>query len=184
MKNIGISIIVLLILVDVSWGQSKFAVGLEAGLSVPTGSTSDKYEVAFGAGAFAIIPLSSQTVAIVIGADYLSMAGKTTTETKTYNGPTIFGTITTTTSYNDLQVTSIYAGPKIGGESGAYFLPALSFNSAKDTRFGLYLGGGFLLPLNSIKLNLAARYGILNLFGRDEGEDIKDGIGIYAGVVF
>lgn len=167
----------LLIFANLSLGQSKVAFGLEAGLVVPTGSTSDKYGTGYGAGAFAIIPTSSTIISIIAGADYLSMSGTTKTEY-------ISSGITITTTYDDLQVGSIYAGPKIGKEDGVYFLPAISFNFSTETRFGFYLGGGYLFPLESIKLHLGARYGVLNLIGKDEDEDSEAGIGIFAGIVF
>lgn len=184
MRNLGISIVLILVQMTILLGQSKFALGVEAGLVMPMGTTSDKYETGFGVGAFTMIPISSSSISIAIGGDYFSFAGKTTTETKVYTGPVVFGTVTTTTYYNDFHPVSIYAGPKIGNESGLYGLPALSFNFSDETRFGINLGGGYLFPLSSVKLHVAARYCILNLFGRNEGEDLKDGIGIFAGVVF
>ena len=176
MKNISISIIALVIFTNVSWGQSKLAFGLEAGLVVPTGSTSVKYGTGYGAGAFAIIPTSSTIVSIIAGADYLNMPGTTKTEQISIG--------ITTTIYDDLQIGSIYAGPKFGKEDGIYFLPAISFNFSTEIRFGFNLGGGYLLPLKSIKLHLGARYGILNVIGKDDDEDSEAGIGIFAGIVF
>lgn len=164
--------------------HSLVAFGLEGGLAVPTGSTSNKYGVGFGAGAFAIITTSSTTVSVVIGADYLNMPGKTKTEYEEGSGPGhISGGITTKTTYYGLQVGSFYAGPKFGKEDGAYFLPAISLNFSSETSFGFYLGGGVLIPLESIKLHLGARYGILNFIGKDKNEDSEGGIAIVVGIV-
>ena len=112
------------------------------------------------------------------------MPGKTTTETQVISLPGYYSSTTITTQYEDLQFGSLYAGPKFDYAKGVYFLPAVSINFASETRFGFYFGGGILLPLESIKLNLGARYGILNLLGKDEDEDSESGILIFAGIVF
>ena len=184
MKNTLMSIITFLLLVSVSSGQSKVSFGLEGGVALPMGSTSDRYGVGFGAGAFVIIPTASTSMSIVVGGDYLNMPGKTKTEIVTINLPGVSGTLTTITTYEDLQVGTVYAGPKFGRETGIYFLPSLSLNFANETRYGFYLGGGYLIPLNSVKLNLGARYGILNVLGKDTDEESDSGIAVFVGVVF
>ena len=184
MKNILLSVIILPLLISVLSGQSKVSFGLEGGMALPMGSTADNYGVGFGAGAFAIIPTSSTSIGIVIGGNYLSMPGSTTTENKTISYPGYYSSTTITTTYEDLQVGSIYAGPKFGKETGIYFLPSLSFNFSSETRFGFYLGVGYLIPLKSIEINLGARYGILNVLGKDIDEVSHSGIAILAGVVF
>jgi hypothetical protein len=177
-----------IILVALSAGtlpaQSRVLVGIEGGTAIPVGITSDHYGIGFGAGAFVIIPTTSEMVSVMLGADYLNMPGKTKTETIIYNGPDVYGYETRTTTYHDLQAGSLYAGPKIGEASGPYFLPALSLNYALEVRLGLYVGAGYLIQFESVGLNIGAKYGILNLVGRDGDEDLDGGIGIFVGVVF
>ena len=152
--------------------------------SLSTGNTSDKYETGYGGGLFVILPTSSASLDIVAGADYLNMPGKTITQTSIIDLPGYHSETTITTIYQDLQVVSIYAGPKFGKSDGIYFLPSVSLNIADEVRFGFYLGGGYLFPLESVKLHIGARWGILNLIGGDDKEDSESGLGIFAGIVF
>ena len=183
MKSISVLTIIVL-LVNPSWGQSKTSFGINANLALPVGKTSDKYGLGYGVGGLVKIPTSSPTVSILAGADYLNLPGKTTTETETISLPGYYSSTTTTTTYADLQLISIFAGPKIGKEDGPYFLPAVAANYAEEFRLGVYLGGGVLFPLKSVKLHLGLRYGVLNIIGQDDDEELESGISISAGLVF
>jgi hypothetical protein len=82
---------------------------------------------------------------------------------------------------------SIFAGPQIGKEKGIYFLPAITANFDEgESRFGLDIGGGYLTPLGSgnTKLNISAKYSLVNLIGKEEGERASNVIRILASVNF
>jgi hypothetical protein len=124
-------------------------------------SSISEQGVGFGVGAFVIIPISSTSSSIGIGGDY-----------------------SYTNYFNEiLHYGSIYLGPKFG--EAIYFLPAVSYNFISDRKntWGLSVGGGVLIRLEHVKLNLGTKFSAPSLFVKDYF--FFDGIfTIYAGVVF
>lgn len=182
MSRILLSIAVLLLLGNMIFAQSKISFGINADVAIPTGEFSNNYKVGFGGGFLALIKTSSPNLGVVLGASYENFPGKTVTETN--SGPGWWETVTTT--YLATNLVSFYAGSQIGKEKGPYFLPAISLNvNEGETRFGLDIGAGFLAPLGTgkTKLNVGSKYSIINLVGKQEGEETASGIRIFLGIL-
>ena len=153
------------------YSRSKNSFGLNFGLAIPTGDMSNTNNMGIDFSAAIKIVTSNPSVGATLGASYISLSGKTKT-----------GII-----YNSKNLISIFAGPQIGKEKGPYFLPAITANfSEGDSRIGLDIGGGYLVPLKvgNTKLNVGAKYSIVNLIKEDEGEDLFNVIRILAGINF
>lgn len=183
MKKFFILIAILTVLSNLSFAQSTINLGINGVLAIPTGEISENYKTGFGAGVLILIPTSNPTISVTLGAAYESYPGKTVTETS--SGPGWYEK--TTTEYAATSLISIFIGPKIGQKKGPYFLPAISVNlNEGEIRFGLDIGGGFLIPMGAgkTKFNLGAKYSLINLIGKEENEKSAGGFRIFAGLVF
>jgi hypothetical protein len=182
MKIFVTMIIVLMVFGTTGFAQSKVDVGLNAVLGIPVGETADHYGMGFGGGLWVIIPLSSPTVSIALGGGVESYSGKSVTERSSGS----WGWMEQTTTYHDMTFGSLFFGPKIGQETGPYFLPAVSLNYGTEFRMGFDIGGGLLFPMGTgmTKFNLGAKYSIINLIGASDNEASQSGIRIVVGIVF
>lgn len=182
MKNIAALFIVIFFSGSAGFAQSKVDIGINGHLGIPVGEMANRLDMGFGGGLWFVIPVSSPMVGIAMGASYESYPGKNVTTTSSGS----WGYESTTTIYGTTGLGSIFAGPKIGKENGPYFLPAISMNIQTEVRFGIDIGGGFLVPFGPgmTKLNVGAKYSMINLIGTNDGEISASGIRIVAGIVF
>lgn len=184
MKKILITLVIAFLMFNVIYAEAKTSFGINSGVAIPTGNTADTHKMGFGFGAVVNFATSSPIVGVTLGASYIRLSGKT--ETISHSGPIY--SFSYTIEYESADLFSIFVGPQIGKERGFYFLPAITanFDDGGESRFGLDVGGGILVPLGSgnTKLNISATYSLLNLIGKEEGEDSANVIRILAGINF
>jgi hypothetical protein len=180
MKKILTTLVIAFLLSNVIYAQSKTSFGINGGLAIPTGDIADSHKMGFGFGGVVIIGTSNPTVGVALGVSYITLPGKTISESGYGWSMTI--------EFESANLISIFAGPQLGKEKGPYFLPAITANFDEgESRFGLDIGGGVLVPLGSssnTKLNISAKYSITNLIGKQEGEGTSSVIRILAGINF
>jgi hypothetical protein len=178
-RTVYMSLIVVMLSTGIAFGQSNLRIGVNAGVGIPTGDVADFLKTGFTLGGTVLFPTSNPNVGILAGASYLRLPGKTISES--------FGGSTFTLEVSSSNLVSIFAGPKVGKEKGAYFLPAVSGNfDDGESRFGLDLGGGFLMPIGTgtKMFDISGKFSLTNLVGKQEGESSSNVIRILAGIIF
>lgn len=182
-KSLVLFVITILGLSNFVYSQNKSSFGINGGLAIPTGKLSDSQELGFQFGGIGRIVTGSPTVMVAIGASYTMLSGKKEDVTL-YAGPSTFvGTI----EYESFKPFNVFVGPQFGKEKGIYFLPAITGNFEEDwTRFGIDIGAGALIPVGTgkTKVDLSVKFSLMNLIGKEEGEESASVFRILAGLTF
>lgn len=173
MKKLVTTLLVLFLMGNLFYAQSKTEFGFTAGLAIPTGDIADFHNTGFDLGFSAKFP-TSESMGIVAGFNYASLSGE-----EINLG---FAKV----EVENADIISLYAGTQFGKEKGIYFLPALALNFIDDnTRVGIDLGTGFLIPVGEgAKLNIGIKFNMTNLIGKDDGENAVNVFKIIAGINF
>lgn len=174
MKRIVTALLAIFLVSNVFYAQSKTEFGIDAGLVLPTGDLSDLQSAGFNLGFGAKFRTKSPTTAIALGLNYSKLSGETIN----------LGSVRVEVESADIL--SFYGGPRFGKENGFYFLPAAALNFIDgETRVGLDLGTGFLVPINKItKFNIGVQFNMTNIIGKDDGEISFNVFKIVAGIHF
>ena len=170
MKKLLLLITLSLTLICYAKADTDF--GLNVGAAIPTATLADAYEAGINIGAVCLFDTSSSIVDVALGTDIAWLSEKSGYYSSSDSGSVLF---------------SIYSGPKFGKETGLYFLPAIAANvNDGDARIGVDLGGGILIPGASerLKVNINAKFSVLNLIGKEDGEDTLDLVKISIGLIF
>ena len=160
MKNM-LSVFCLLILVTgAASAAMKYDFGLNGGTAIATGDLADTHEngVSFG-GVFNLATYESSLFG-TFGANYAMFSGKTE------------GAI----EFDNVDLFTVFGGLQIRRESGLYFVPAATLNFDEgDSRFGIDLGIGYLVPFGyeRVRLDVSCKYSITSLNKEDGGKSPK-----------
>jgi hypothetical protein len=153
--------------------------GINAGQVIPTEDLEDFYDDGVRFEILANLDTPSPLVDVSFGFSYTNLPGRTF---HYYYDDHYYAY-----DYESSDLFSIFLGPKFGKGKGLYFIPDMAVNfDEHDTRFGIDMGIGYLIPMDFKKtcIDISARYSVLNLIGQEDGEDSLEMVILSAGILF
>ncbi len=156
--------------------------GMYANAAIPVGGFAKSHKLGVEFGGVGRIQTNNPSLMVSFGASY------TTFPVKTDSLSGIFGNTKFESLFKSFNHLKVFLGPRVGKETGIYFLPAISGTFDDNfTRLGFDAGSGIVIPVGTgnTKYDLGAKFSLLNLIGKDE--DNEENIYVLrlgAGVVF
>lgn len=186
MKKILFSILVLFVAVSLTQAQSKgdMSIAAQVGIAVPTGTFGDVYNLGFGGDATFMYHLNPK-LALTGSAGYLTWGRNEDFGDGSFSTIPILGGVRYLLGKGNFR-------PYLSGQAGLFFSSSsydvtyyngftnvTTTYDASNTDFGMVLGGGFFLPVGSMKLDVSANYNMIFTSGSTTSY-----LGVFAGLAF
>lgn len=163
MKKLLIAIVLILAFTNIVSAQSM-RFGANWGVLWPAGKLADEQDYGFTGGVNIYFPMPAKFYSIVAGFNYNMVDSKEFITVDEYGYEDY--------SYSDAQqMLTFFAGTQFHFKYGLYLLPAISLNSSAEAkRIGIDVGGGIMLPIKflNIDLDISTKYRIANLLLQDD----------------